>query len=148
MPGKTTNYKLNKPLANENVDIGVLNENMDIVDTNLKAVDTKAVNAASAASSAQSKANSAYTLAGNKANKMSVTTYILLTTGWVNNVYDLSSAFPNADITIELNGDSATEGQIEAWSNAKIRGSATSNKCYCSEVPTVDLPIIVRSVVI
>ena len=35
MPNKTTNYKLNKPLANENIDISVLNDNMDIIDEEL-----------------------------------------------------------------------------------------------------------------
>lgn len=35
MPNKTTNYKLNKPLANENIDISVLNDNMDIIDAEL-----------------------------------------------------------------------------------------------------------------
>ena len=37
MPNKTTNYELNKPTMNENVDINVLNENMDIIDEALSA---------------------------------------------------------------------------------------------------------------
>lgn len=37
MPNKTTNYGLNKPTMNENVDINVLNENMDILDEALSA---------------------------------------------------------------------------------------------------------------
>ena len=37
MPNKTTNYGLNKPTTNENVDINVLNENMDILDEALSA---------------------------------------------------------------------------------------------------------------
>ena len=38
MPGKTTTLNLNKPLGSEVVDIDVLNENMDILDTTVKDV--------------------------------------------------------------------------------------------------------------
>ena len=38
MANTTTNYKLNKPLQEENVNIDVLNQNMDIIDTNLKSL--------------------------------------------------------------------------------------------------------------
>ena len=37
----TGNYKLNKPLRNENVNIDVLNQNMDIIDANLKSLSDK-----------------------------------------------------------------------------------------------------------
>ena len=37
----TSNYKLNKPLRNENVNIDVLNQNMDIIDANLKSLSDK-----------------------------------------------------------------------------------------------------------
>ena len=37
----TSNYKLNKPLRNENINIDVLNQNMDIIDTNLKSLSDK-----------------------------------------------------------------------------------------------------------
>lgn len=37
----TKNYKLNKPLENEKVNISVLNQNMDIIDTNLKSLSDK-----------------------------------------------------------------------------------------------------------
>lgn len=39
MADTTTNYKLNKPLKNEYVNIDVLNQNMDIIDSNLKSID-------------------------------------------------------------------------------------------------------------
>ena len=42
MANKTTNYNLNKPLKNENVNIDVLNQNMDIIDAELKAISDKA----------------------------------------------------------------------------------------------------------
>ena len=41
MANITTNYNLNKPLPEENVNIDVLNQNMDIIDTNLKSLSDK-----------------------------------------------------------------------------------------------------------
>ncbi len=38
MTDKTTNYNLNKPLRNENVNIDVINQNMDIIDEKLKSL--------------------------------------------------------------------------------------------------------------
>ena len=70
--------------------------------------------------------------------------------GWSNGEYSFESTYPVAtyDISIELNGDSATDEQVDAWSGAKIVGSATSNKAIAKgDVPTVDLPVIIRAVV-
>lgn len=41
MANITNNYNLNKPLPEENVNIEVLNQNMDIIDTNLKSLSDK-----------------------------------------------------------------------------------------------------------
>lgn len=41
MANVTTNYNLNKPLQEENVNIDVINQNMDIIDTNLKSLSDK-----------------------------------------------------------------------------------------------------------
>lgn len=44
MPNYTTNYKLKKPLGNENYNIEDFNTNMDILDTKIKEVETKTDN--------------------------------------------------------------------------------------------------------
>lgn len=41
----TNNYNLNKPLENEKVNISVINQNMDIIDTNLKSLSDKIIEA-------------------------------------------------------------------------------------------------------
>lgn len=38
MAGKTSNYNLTKPFEEEGVDINVINQNMDTIDTNLKSI--------------------------------------------------------------------------------------------------------------
>lgn len=87
-----------------------------------------------------------------KWSKPSITTTVTATmsvSGWSNGEYSFESIYPVAtyDISIELNGDSATSEQVDAWSGAKIIGSATANKAIAKgDVPTVDLPVIVRAV--
>lgn len=39
MATKTTNYNLTKPDYNDNADIGVINDNMDIIDTKMKEIE-------------------------------------------------------------------------------------------------------------
>lgn len=78
---------------------------------------------------------------------MSTTT--LLSTGWVDNVYSFETDYPalSYDIEIELNGDSATEEQVDAWSSAMILGSATTNTFIAlGDVPEVNIPVILRVV--
>ena len=38
MATTTTNYKLTKPDKKEKINVGVINQNMDIIDTNLKTI--------------------------------------------------------------------------------------------------------------
>lgn len=67
--------------------------------------------------------------------------------GWSNGVYSFEADYPVAtyDLEIELNGDTATEAQIEAWSGAMILGSALTNSVKAmGDVPTVALPIILK----
>ena len=45
MANKTTNYGLTKPLPEEFYDVGVQNDNMDIIDTQIKALDPKSATA-------------------------------------------------------------------------------------------------------
>lgn len=82
--------------------------------------------------------------------KPTITTVVMSASGWSSNEYSFESTYPVAtyDISIELNGDSATDEQVEAWSDAKIIGSATANKAIAKgDVPLIDLPIIIRAVV-
>jgi len=44
MPNYTTNFNLEKPLANEYFDIEIQNRNMDAIDKQLKDIDTKTAN--------------------------------------------------------------------------------------------------------
>lgn len=68
---------------------------------------------------------------------------------WSDGEYSFERHYPidEYDIEVELNGDSATEEQIEAWSNAKMVGSDTANKLYAKgDVPTIDIPIVLKVV--
>lgn len=85
----------------------------------------------------------------NKANKTVISAMNIYASGWSNNTYSFESTYPFAtyDISIELNGDSCTAAQMNAWSDAKVLGSATSNKIKAmGTVPTVNIPVIVRAV--
>ena len=197
MPNKTTNYNLNKPLANENIDIGVLNDNMDIIDAELAKksefsgsyddltnkptipdisgkADTTALTAHTGntdihvtasqktawsgkyskpsagipktdlASDVQNSLNAV----ADKSNKPTFSQYTILTSGWSSGVYSFESAFPNATYDIEIELDStATESQVEAWSGAKVTSVFNTNTMKAlGDVPTVDIPVIVKAV--
>ena len=198
MPNKTTNYKLNKPLANENIDISVLNDNMDIIDEELAKksefsgsyddltnkptipdvsgkADTTALTAHTGnadihvtasqktawsgkyskpsagipkndlASEVQASLNAV----ADKSNKPTFSQYTILTSGWSSGVYSFESAFPSATYDIEIELDStATESQVEAWSSAKVTSVFGTNTMKAlGDVPTVDIPVIVKAVV-
>ena len=198
MPNKTTNYKLNKPLANENIDISVLNDNMDIIDAELAKkstfsgsyddltnkptipdvsgkADTTALTAHTGnadihvtasqktawsgkyskpsagipkndlASEVQASLNAV----ADKSNKPTFSQYTILTSGWSSGVYSFESDFPSATCDIEIELDStATESQVEAWSSAKPTAVFGTNTMKAlGDVPTVDIPVIVKAVV-
>ena len=77
--------------------------------------------------------------------------YTILTAGWNANtkVYSFEADFPNSTCDIEIELDStATESQVEAWSNAKPTAVFGANKIKAlGDVPTVDIPVIVKAVV-
>ena len=198
MPNKTTNYKLNKPLANENIDIGVLNDNMDVIDAELakksefsgsyndlldkptipdvsgKAEEsaltahtgnadihvtasqktawsgkyskpTKGIPKNDLASEVQNSLNAV----ADKSNKPTFSQYTILTSGWSSGVYSFESDFPSSTYDIEIELDStATESQVEAWSSAKVTAVFGTNKMKAlGDVPTVDIPVIVKKVI-
>ena len=197
MPNKTTNYKLNKPLANENIDISVLNDNMDIIDAELAKksefsgsyndlsdkptipdvsgkADTTALTAHTGntdihvtasqktawsgkyskpsagipkndlASEVQASLNAV----ADKSNKPTFSQYTILTSGWSGGVYSFESDFPSSTYDIEIELDStATEPQVEAWSSAKPTAVFGTNTMKAlGDVPTVDIPVIVKKV--
>lgn len=83
-----------------------------------------------------------------KANKSTVVEATLSVSGWSGNTYSFENTYPVAtyDIEIALNG-TATEAQAEAFNSAQIVGSATSNIVTAfGDIPTVDIPIIVKAV--
>lgn len=83
-----------------------------------------------------------------KANKATISATTLSASGWSGNTYSFESEYPvaNYDIEIALNS-TATVEQAEAFNSAQIVGNATSNivKAF-GEVPTVDIPIIIKAV--
>lgn len=83
-----------------------------------------------------------------KANKSSVVGATLSASGWSGNTYSFEGDYPVAthDIEIALNG-TATAEQAEAFNSAQIVGSVTTNIVTAfGDVPTVDIPIIVKAV--
>lgn len=44
MAETTKNYKLNKPLINEKVNISIINQNMDVIDAELKKISDEKIN--------------------------------------------------------------------------------------------------------
>lgn len=84
------------------------------------------------------------------AYKHSIKTSLLKSSKWdaTTKTYSFESTYPNANYDIEIALDStATSEQAEAFNDAQIVGSATSNviKAY-GDVPTVDIPIIIKVV--
>lgn len=75
--------------------------------------------------------------------------YTILTSGWSSGVYSFESDFPKLLYDIEIELDStATESQVEAWSNAKPTAVFGTNTMKAlGDVPTVDIPVIVKKVV-
>ena len=84
-----------------------------------------------------------------KANVPTFSQYTILTSGWSGGVYSFESDFPNAPYDIEIELDStATSEQLDAWSSAKITAVFGTNTMKAlGDVPTVDIPVIVKEVV-
>ena len=83
-----------------------------------------------------------------KANVPTFSQYTILTSGWSSGVYSFESDFPSATYDIEIELDStATESQVEAWSGAKPTAVFGTNTMKAlGDVPTVDIPVIVKKV--
>lgn len=104
----------------------------------------------------QTKASAVYDDNGNLLSdviphKPTTTAVTMSASSWnsTEKTYSFEADYPNAtyDVEIEINGDSCTDEQLEAWSGAKIVGSFSSNVAKAKgEVPTVDIPIILTVV--
>ncbi len=124
----TTHLNLKKPESDNFVSPDPFNDNADALDTYL------------------------YTNFGNvdsgKANKPTITTGTLLASGWgsVTKTYSFETSYPNATYDLEIEpGSTCTEAQLNAWTRAKLVGSASSNVLTAvGEVPSVDIPIILK----
>lgn len=80
-----------------------------------------------------------------KANKPTTSTFTLLASGWTDNTYALG--YTDSNLEIELDA-SATDEMVEAWSSAKMVGSATSNTLTAKgDVPTIDITCILKRTV-
>lgn len=72
---------------------------------------------------------------------------IMEASGWdsASSRYSFESTYPFASYNIEIQpSDSCTLEQLDAWCEARIVGSVTTNACKAyGEIPTVDIPIII-----
>lgn len=69
--------------------------------------------------------------------------------GWEDGVYSFEGSYPSNqyDLTIEIDGDRCTDDEFEAWNDAQIIGSATTNSCRSfGYYPDIDIPIIIKAV--
>lgn len=78
--------------------------------------------------------------------KPAMATTTLAADSWANQLYSFESIYPNTsyDIAVEIDGDSCTLAQCEAWDAAVVKGSPTKNviKAF-GTVPTVDIPVVI-----
>ena len=83
-----------------------------------------------------------------KSNKSVITVATLLASKWVGNTYSLETDYPSATYDIEIALDSsASSDQVDAFNSAQIVGSATTNTVKAfGDVPTINIPIIVKAV--
>lgn len=67
---------------------------------------------------------------------------------WSGGKYSFESSYPFAEYDIEIQpSDACTADQFNAWCEAKIVGSATSNTAKAlGDIPTVNIPIILKAV--
>ena len=73
---------------------------------------------------------------------------IMVASGWVENRYSFEESYPHTryNISIEV-APTATSEQFETFGAAMICGSADSNIATAiGDVPTVDIPIIIKVV--
>ena len=74
--------------------------------------------------------------------------HTILASNWSGGVYSFESDFPSSSCDIEIELDStATESQVDAWCSAKVTSVFNTNTMKAlGDVPTVDIPVIVKVV--
>lgn len=90
--------------------------------------------------------NIVYSVKDSKA-RPTIATKTLVASSWSNGSYSLESVYPNTsyDLDIEINGDSCTTAQCDAWDLARIKGSPTKNIIKAlGTVPTIDIPVVIK----
>ena len=95
-------------------------------------------------------ASKAYTntAVNGKSSKPTYATATMSASGWSGNTYSFEATYPKAsyDISVEV-APTATAEQFEAFGGAMICGSHDSNVATAlGDVPTVDIPIIIKVV--
>lgn len=72
----------------------------------------------------------------------------MLASSWVDNTYSFESTYPHVDFDISIEvAPTATVEQFEAFGEAMVCGSATSNVATAlNGAPTVDIPILIKVV--
>lgn len=86
-----------------------------------------------------------YNTSGQIKEKRTIITDTLTVANWSNKEYSFEVIYPadQYDIDVELNGDSATADQYNAWASAKLVGEVASNKIKAlGTVPTVAIPVV------
>ena len=80
--------------------------------------------------------------------KPTYTATTMLASNWTDHAYSFEADYPHAQYDIEIMvADTATAEQFEAFGAAMLGSSAASNIATAiGEVPTVDIPIIVKAV--
>lgn len=121
----TTNLKLKKPEPSDFVEIGDINENMDVIDAKYQEL-SKEVR--------------------EKATEITYAELIMTASGWQDSQYSFESIYPASqfDLSIQPNHTCTTE-QLDAYSAARLLGRIDSNVVRAAgDMPTVDIPIIAR----
>lgn len=114
----TANYNLKKPSNTDSYNIQNFNDNTDIIDEELKKLH----------------------------GTVSVVTMSAL--GWSGKQYSFESTYPASEYDIEIAlSSTASQEQIDAYNSAMILSNATSNIAIASgEVPSIDIPVILKAV--
>lgn len=82
-------------------------------------------------------------------SKPVITSAVLLASNWdsATKTYSFESDFPSEsyNIEVEIDGDTCTTEQLDAWVAAKPLSSTTSKINAKGDIPTIDIPVIITS---
>ena len=77
-----------------------------------------------------------------------ITSATLLSASWTENTYSFETEYPSTQYNIEVQpSETCDYEQLSAWCNALIIGSSTENIITAlGDIPTVDIPIMIKAV--